>query len=97
MPLDDRNARRDAHLGQVPQREQAIVTRFLGTGPKEASERLDNLSASTSIPCKQSSLDAFLRYASALAGTAEDQPGQVWSIRKRLLEKAKELGLGLPG
>lgn len=97
MPEDLRNARRKQYLGHLSELEQKAVTKFMGTGPEEAGSLLRMLSARTPVSFRKSSLGAFQKYASALAGTPEDFPRQVWTIRKQLLEKALSLNLGLPG
>lgn len=97
MPEDWRNTRRRQYLGNLSELEQKAVSKFMGTGPEEATTRLHTLVPGTPVSFRKSSLVAFQRYASTLAGTPEDYPRQVWSIRKQLLEKALSMGLGLPG
>jgi hypothetical protein len=97
MPEDWRNARRRQYLGHLSEAEQNAVSKFMGTGLEEAATRLRTLTAGIPVNFRKSSLVAFHKYVSVLAGGPEDFPRRVWSIRKELLEKAISLGLGLPG
>src|SRR5262249_47417714 len=97
MSEDWRNFRMNSYLGTVNPTERLEVARFLGTGPMQASERLLMLRPGMAVTFHKSSLPPFLNYVSVLAGTSEDFPGDVWSIRKELLQRAIALDLGLPG
>jgi hypothetical protein len=69
----------------------------MGTGPVEAAQRSQDLTEGMVVTFKQSSLAAFLAYATLLAGTPADFPGKVWTIRQKLLQRAVTLRIGCPG
>jgi hypothetical protein len=87
--------RRRQYLGTVPEDEQRALSKFMGMGTAEALEKLLTLIPGIRVSFKKSSLACYLKYASVLAGTEEDQPNNVWTYRKQLLEKAVFYDIGL--
>ena len=96
MPRDWRNARRDQYLNGLGEDEE-LISKFMGQGPQAADERLRSLTTPIYVGFRKSSLVAFHEYVSILAATTDDYPDQVWTRRAKLLKKAIDLGLGLPG
>jgi hypothetical protein len=106
MQEDQRQTRLKQYLGHLqkttadgridPNCEFAKVSKFMGQGAPGAFQKLHDLGPRTEAPFKRDSLKAFLAYASVIAGTSEDVPDKVWSLRKQLLEKALQLNLGQP-
>jgi hypothetical protein len=99
-----KTTRRSEYLGKLGDDDRRI-SKFMGTGPEGAADRLRNLTTNTPVNFKTSSLITYHKYVSTLAGTIEDGllwdrrtgkvRGRVWTKRKELLEKAIDLGLGL--